>query len=778
MPHSHRVRNTVLDGKSSSLVRAPKVPADNERYSARCGNGYRRFGGRPPSSYFNNTISSSAINSAKEESQGSSNSSLKCSTNLGARTAAQNVMLGSSDESGSDFDIEVGERDVSGSSAGIGPSDWVNSASSSVDELSSGKGDILEVKGGVSIRHKGQDVAPVGWRDRYVSQPARLYGSTSKSFIVDQGRSHGMPITGQSQRSLRKGSSSKAPQTDDLTAPLLLDRKAKPITDRIFQGESEGPAPVNVAPFTSKNRNVSNFTRRINQSTVNAGELQSRRKNSSQAFYSHRMRSDDLGAGYRDANSNGPGPSRRSLSTLVCSSAADVLPSVSSSALSNFACSSAADVLPSVSSSLANATNSFRPRKNSRAYGLLEEGETARGMQSVKRQVEDGGVFGTRETMDSRNGQSQDQVFRGSDLGVPRSMRSSFNHQRRPDPLKADSVTRDSSSSSTGIQPPRPNHSLWGSNVTLSRNGDGLGSFSRSNNLYPESNPAFGDELSNQWSLRRRSLYGSRDELMGTDNRISSRNLSYVRPANNTWSALHETHYTQSSFSGPPTRPPPLPPLAVFAEPSASQGGFPTSPPILSADFPFTSRSTSFVLPNQDAEGSAAAMAEAASFNPPTSSGETRPRLTVEGLSEILSALEYIERDEELSYEQILMLEATILLGGIGLHDRYRDMRIDIDNMSYEELLALEERIGNVNTGLSEDSVVKCVQTESFTSPRTNCGYVPQDIEIKCSICQEEFEEAVELGVLECGHSHHIDCIKQWLLQKNQCPICKAPAVT
>lgn len=34
--------------------------------------------------------------------------------------------------------------------------------------------------------------------------------------------------------------------------------------------------------------------------------------------------------------------------------------------------------------------------------------------------------------------------------------------------------------------------------------------------------------------------------------------------------------------------------------------------------------------------------------------------------------------------QQILMLEATILLGGIGLHDRYRDMRIDIDNMSYE----------------------------------------------------------------------------------------------
>ncbi|CAL9145374.1 unnamed protein product [Musa hybrid cultivar] len=43
------------------------------------------------------------------------------------------------------------------------------------------------------------------------------------------------------------------------------------------------------------------------------------------------------------------------------------------------------------------------------------------------------------------------------------------------------------------------------------------------------------------------------------------------------------------------------------------------------------------------------------------------------------------------------------------LFDQHHDMRLDIDNMSYEELLALGERMGNVSTGLSEDAITKCL---------------------------------------------------------------------
>lgn len=34
--------------------------------------------------------------------------------------------------------------------------------------------------------------------------------------------------------------------------------------------------------------------------------------------------------------------------------------------------------------------------------------------------------------------------------------------------------------------------------------------------------------------------------------------------------------------------------------------------------------------------------------------------------------------------QQLLVLETNLLLGGLGLHDQHRDMRLDIDNMSYE----------------------------------------------------------------------------------------------
>lgn len=38
---------------------------------------------------------------------------------------------------------------------------------------------------------------------------------------------------------------------------------------------------------------------------------------------------------------------------------------------------------------------------------------------------------------------------------------------------------------------------------------------------------------------------------------------------------------------------------------------------------------------------------------------------------------------------------------------------------------------------------------------------------------QEEYAVGDDLGILDCGHDFHTNCIKQWLMQKNLCPICK-----
>ncbi|XP_042002151.1 probable E3 ubiquitin-protein ligase HIP1 isoform X2 [Salvia splendens] len=121
---------------------------------------------------------------------------------------------------------------------------------------------------------------------------------------------------------------------------------------------------------------------------------------------------------------------------------------------------------------------------------------------------------------------------------------------------------------------------------------------------------------------------------------------------------------------------------------------------------------------------------------------------------------------------ETVMLQNSLLMAGRpdGL-DRYRDLRLDTDNMSYEELLELGDRIGYVSTGLKDDEIARCLGTAKLTTS-TELHFA-SEMERKCSICQEEYEAEDETGKLYCGHFYHIYCIKQWLRQKSSCPICK-----
>ncbi|CAA0831926.1 RING/U-box superfamily protein [Striga hermonthica] len=95
------------------------------------------------------------------------------------------------------------------------------------------------------------------------------------------------------------------------------------------------------------------------------------------------------------------------------------------------------------------------------------------------------------------------------------------------------------------------------------------------------------------------------------------------------------------------------------------------------------------------------------------------------GVAEMLFALERIEQDQEMTHEELLALETSLFLGSLSLYDRHRDMRLDIDSMSYEE----------------------------------------------------EYVDGDEMGSLvECQHGFHMMCINQWLKLKNWCPVCKTSA--
>ncbi|XP_023637144.1 probable E3 ubiquitin-protein ligase RHG1A isoform X2 [Capsella rubella] len=148
------------------------------------------------------------------------------------------------------------------------------------------------------------------------------------------------------------------------------------------------------------------------------------------------------------------------------------------------------------------------------------------------------------------------------------------------------------------------------------------------------------------------------------------------------------------------------------------------------------------------------------------------------GIAEVLLALERIEHDEELTYEQLASLETNLFSSSMfRFYDQHRDMRLDIDNMSYEELLALGDKMGTVSTALSEEALSRSLK-QSIYQVTDETGAISQvkDDDIKCSICQEEYVDGDEVGTMPCQHMYHVSCVQQWLRMKNWCPICKTSA--
>ncbi|KAG5413045.1 hypothetical protein IGI04_000612 [Brassica rapa subsp. trilocularis] len=118
--------------------------------------------------------------------------------------------------------------------------------------------------------------------------------------------------------------------------------------------------------------------------------------------------------------------------------------------------------------------------------------------------------------------------------------------------------------------------------------------------------------------------------------------------------------------------------------------------------------------------------------------------------------LDRIEQYIELNYEELLIMDTGLLLAELSVYDQHHDMRLDIGNLSYEELLALEDRIG---THLSEETFKLWVYNLFFGS-------------------QEEYTIGDEVGRLHCEHTYHLKCVQEWLRMKSWCPICKTPAET
>ncbi|KAJ0249277.1 hypothetical protein HA466_0148010 [Hirschfeldia incana] len=112
--------------------------------------------------------------------------------------------------------------------------------------------------------------------------------------------------------------------------------------------------------------------------------------------------------------------------------------------------------------------------------------------------------------------------------------------------------------------------------------------------------------------------------------------------------------------------------------------------------------------------------------------------------------------------------------------DDYQDMRLDIEDMSYEELLDLSDHIGTVKTGLSEETAKDLVKRRTYISTRINLEEAPPSTDLdtdSCTICQENYKNRDKIVTLDCKHEYHPECLEKWLVIKNLCPICKTEAL-
>ena len=46
-----------------------------------------------------------------------------------------------------------------------------------------------------------------------------------------------------------------------------------------------------------------------------------------------------------------------------------------------------------------------------------------------------------------------------------------------------------------------------------------------------------------------------------------------------------------------------------------------------------------------------------------------------------------------------------------------------------------------------------------------------------CAICQDVLDDAEPWVIRRCGHAFHTECIAQWGLRSNECPLCRLPGV-
>ena len=95
--------------------------------------------------------------------------------------------------------------------------------------------------------------------------------------------------------------------------------------------------------------------------------------------------------------------------------------------------------------------------------------------------------------------------------------------------------------------------------------------------------------------------------------------------------------------------------------------------------------------------------------------------------------------------------------------------------LSYETLLQLGERIGDVKTerwAMRAKHEIDKLPLRIFGAEMAK-GKDENDSCAKCLVCQFPFEDGEQIRILPCQHYFHDSCVDQWLMHKDHCPYCR-----
>ncbi|KAI8815784.1 uncharacterized protein EV422DRAFT_572484 [Fimicolochytrium jonesii] len=149
------------------------------------------------------------------------------------------------------------------------------------------------------------------------------------------------------------------------------------------------------------------------------------------------------------------------------------------------------------------------------------------------------------------------------------------------------------------------------------------------------------------------------------------------------------------------------------------------------------------------------------------------------GASPDMEFLMALQGEEGWGAEELL---ADLIMPG---HLQHAENYMDDDELDYERLLALGDRLGDVKPkGLPAATIASlptCTFQPSSTSSRkgktstaaaASVVYLSGE-DAKCTVCLMEYDAGEEIKGTPCMHWFHGECLDQWLKNNNSCPICR-----